>query len=50
MRQVMVMLLEDKLPPPDILLTSPSPLALFNELQQTEIKYMERKRKANMAR
>ena len=38
----MVMLLEDKLPPQDTLLTSPSPLALFNELQQTEMKYMER--------
>lgn len=44
------MLLEDKLPPQDTLLTSPSPLALFNELQQTEMKYMEKRRKVNMAR
>lgn len=42
MCQIVIMLMEDRLSPMDILLTSPSPLVLFNELQQTEIKHMER--------
>ena len=46
MHEVMVMLLEDKLSPPDIMLTLLSPLALFNELQQTKIKNRENMREA----